>query len=107
MRAELVQPGARIVIKDNVSIGQNLHIVCYQGELIIGSGCTISGNVFISNVDHHYTLPSVPVMDQPLEYKETIIGQNCFIGYGALILPGTKLGKQCIVGGYCGAGDLS
>ena len=30
--------------------------------------------------------------------KDTIIGENCFIGYGVAIQAGTKLGKQCIVG---------
>ena len=30
--------------------------------------------------------------------KETTIGENCFIGMGAAIMPGTVLGKQCVVG---------
>ena len=37
-------------------------------------------------------------MNQGMLEKETLIGENCFIGYGAVIMPGTKLGKQCIVG---------
>lgn len=31
-------------------------------------------------------------------FKETIIGENCFIGFGASIQAGTVLGKKCIVG---------
>ena len=31
-------------------------------------------------------------------YSHTAIGENCFIGYGAVIMPGTVLGRQCIVG---------
>lgn len=30
--------------------------------------------------------------------KKTVIGDGCYIGYGAVILAGTTLGKQCIVG---------
>ena len=37
-------------------------------------------------------------MEQPNEIQETQMGENCFIGYGAVIQAGTILGKQCIVG---------
>ena len=37
-------------------------------------------------------------MHQPIQIKMTEIGKNCFIGYGAAILPGTILGEQCVVG---------
>lgn len=98
MRAELTKESAEIHIGDNVSIGQNFHVVCYEGALGIGKNTTISGNVFISNVDHGYTEIDRHVLEQKMSYKETLIGENCFIGYGAVILPGTKLGRQCIVG---------
>ncbi|HBC99505.1 MAG TPA: lipopolysaccharide biosynthesis protein [Lachnoclostridium sp.] len=98
MRAELTKESARIVVEDNVSIGQNLHVVSYQGALNIGRNTTISGNVFVSNVDHDYREIGIHVLNQGMLEKETLIGENCFIGYGAVIMPGTKLGKQCIVG---------
>ncbi|MCT4420657.1 acyltransferase [Leuconostoc falkenbergense] len=98
MRAELVGESARISFDGDISIGQNLHIVSYNDNLKVGRGVTISGNVFISNVDHEYSEIGVPVLKQSLISRETIIGDNCFIGYGAMILPGTKLGRQCVVG---------
>ena len=98
MRAELTCKDAVIDFCDNISVGQNLHIVCYKGNLQIGKNTTISGNVFISNVDHCYSDIGIHILEQELVYKETLIGENCFIGYGAVILPGTKLGKQCIIG---------
>ena len=33
-----------------------------------------------------------------LAYKGVSIGENSFIGAGAVILPGTKIGKFCIIG---------
>ena len=98
MRAELSAPNSRIIFEDDISVGQNLHIVCYKDDLVIGRGTTISGNVFISNVNHDYHELGKPIIKQELKYKNTIIGENCFIGYGVAILPGTELGKQCIVG---------
>ena len=89
--------GGVIHIGDNVSIGQNLHLISCR-DVQIGENTTISANAFISDVDHEYEDIDVHVMEQPLVKKTTIIGMNCFIGYGAVIRAGTKLGRQCIVG---------
>ena len=98
IRAEMVMNTAKIDIGDNVSIGQNFHVVSYSDTLKIGNNVTISGNVFISDVNHDYHEINVHSLEQKMIYKPTIIGDYSFIGYGAVILPGTKLGKQCIVG---------
>ncbi|WP_434931434.1 acyltransferase [Shewanella sp. HL-SH5] len=89
--------GGKIKIGDNVSVGQNLHLIS-KLNVDIGDKTTISANVFISDVDHEYKTINVHIMEQALHSKETVIGENCFIGYGCVILPGTILGKQCIVG---------
>ncbi len=87
-----------ITIKDNVSIGQNFHVTSKDIELIIGENTTISGNVFITNIDHEYREIDRHIMEQPFLISETTIGNNCFIGYGVGIQAGTILGKQCVVG---------
>ena len=101
-----IYPGARmethdsgeIVIGDDCSIAQNFHVTSGKNKLVIGNRTTILGNVFITNIDHEYQNVNKHVMEQPMIYKETIIGENCFIGFGAAIQAGTVLGKQCIVG---------
>lgn len=90
--------GGIIQIGNNLAIEQNVHIISGKGKLSIGDGTTISANVFISNVDHEYRDVSKSVMEQQLLFKDTQIGNSCFIGYGAVILPGTILGDHCIVG---------
>ena len=80
-----------------MSIGQNLHIIS-GGILKIGKNTTISGNVLITNIDHEYKKIGRHILEQDLLIKETIIGENSFIGFGAVIQAGTILGKQCIVG---------
>ena len=96
-RIEVINKEGEIVFENNISIGQNLHIIS-GGNLIIKSKTTISSNVFITNVDHEYKQKDYHIMNQPLIIKETIIGENCFLGYGCVIQAGTILGKQCIVG---------
>lgn len=90
--------GGQIVIGDNCSIGQNFHIVSSKNSLEIGNNTTISGNVFITNVNHDYRAIDVHLMEQGLIEKPTLIGENCFLGFGVSIQAGTVLGKQCIVG---------
>ena len=90
--------GGEIFIKNNISIGQNLHIISSGEPLIIENDATISGNVFITNIDHDFQEIGVHILNQNYIVKTTKIGENCFIGYGAVIQAGTVLGKQCIVG---------
>ena len=38
-------------------------------------------------------------MKQPLESVGPVeLGEGCFIGYGACVLPGVRLGANCVVG---------
>ncbi len=76
---------------------QNAHIIA-TGRLTIGKGTTISGNVYISDCFHEYKNIDQNISLQELKRKDTGIGENCFIGYGAAIMPGAVLGQQCIVG---------
>ena len=100
-----IYPGARfetvndglIIIEDNVSIAQNFHCTS-EGNLVIGQNTTILGNVFVTNIDHDYTEIDKHILEQKHIIKETVIGENCFIGYGASIQAGTKLGRHCVVG---------
>ena len=97
VRIEVHGVNSKLLIGDNVGIAQNVHIT--SGSILsIGKNSTILANVFITNIDHDYTELNIPILDQKTTIKETIIGENCFIGIGAAIQAGTILGKQCIVG---------
>ena len=97
IRIEVHGDNSKLIIGDNVGIAQNVHITS-GANLIIGKNSTILANVFITNIDHDYTELNIPILEQKNIIKETIIGENCFIGIGAAIQAGTVLGKQCIIG---------
>lgn len=96
-RIEALNNG-KIHIGDNVSIGQNAHIISHTFDLAIGNSTTISSNVFISNVNHSFEKINVSALEQECNPLKTEIGDYCFIGVGSIIMPGVKLGKNCIVG---------
>ncbi len=93
-----VHNNGSILMENNISIGQNLHLISSNEQLKICRDTTISGNVFITNIDHDYQEIDVHILDQKYVIKTTQIGENCFIGYGAALQAGTILGRQCIVG---------
>lgn len=97
VRLEVHGQNSKLIIKDNVGIGQNVHITT-GSTLIIGESSTILANVFITDIDHGYEEIGIPILNQRNLIKKTEIGENCFIGIGAAIQAGTILGKQCIVG---------
>lgn len=97
IRIEAIGTG-EVFIGENVVIEQNVHITSMNSKLVIGNDSTLAPNVFISNVEHDYSDTSKSVMDQGHVLKDTVIGDGCFIGYGAAIVAGTVLGKHCVVG---------
>ena len=84
-------------IGDNTSFEQNLHLTC-TSVMKIGSNCVFSSNVYISDCSHSIDVIDTNVLNNDLISKEVSIGNNCFIGIGAKILPGVSLGDNVIVG---------
>lgn len=97
IRMEAIGKG-KIEIGDNCAIEQNVHITADGSTLHIGNDVTILANTFITNIDHAYQDPDKSILQQRHIVSETRIEDGCFIGAGAAIQAGTKLGKHCVVG---------
>lgn len=64
----------------------------------IGEGCLIAAGTTILCHEHIYRdkiNPRIPYT------TDTYIGKRCFIGVRALILPGVKIGDDCVIGAGC------
>lgn len=102
-RIETVESWGNVIFKPEILIGnrttfeQRLHLIC-ASKVKIGDDVVFSADVMITDNNHSYNEVNKSVMYQPLEVKETIVGDYCFIGMGAKIMAGTKLGNNCIVG---------
>lgn len=87
----------KIIIHNNVSIEQNLHLTCAT-YIEINENTSISANVTITDINHPYTNIDLPIEKQTIETKKVIIGKDCKIYNNVVILPGTIIGNHCTVG---------
>lgn len=91
----------QIVIGDNVSMNADCHIGAIN-KIIIGNNVLMGSRVFIT--DHSHGDGSLIETDiapnkRALYSKGTvIIEDNVWIGEGAVILPGVKIGRGCTIG---------
>lgn len=91
------QYNPKIYIGNNCAFGQNTHIVAC-GLIEIGKGTTVTSNVTIVDMVHPYDEIDIsPRLTNAISYP-VHIGEDCFINNGSVILPGTTLGKHCVVG---------
>jgi acetyltransferase-like isoleucine patch superfamily enzyme len=88
---------ASITIGDDAYIGHHTQLHCI-GALQIGRGAVISDHVYISDVAHGLSPLDGPIMKQALNSRGPVsIGDDCFVGFGASIMPGVVLGNNCVV----------
>ena len=91
-------PGAIIEIGDNVGIsGATIYA---RKKIVIGNDTNIGGNVKIFDNDFH-PIDAKALLEDDKEQIGTspvYIGKNCFIGCNVIILKGSKIGDNCVVG---------
>jgi len=94
-----LRPGAVIVIGNNTGISGGS--ICAAVRVEIGNECLLGANVTISDTDFHPIVPNdrrYNVSPQDIAAAPVIIEDNVFIGTGAIILKGVRVGRNSVVG---------
>lgn len=88
---------ARIVIGDGTSI--HLHFHCGAALRVeIGKNVLIAGGVYVTDHDHAFDDPSRPVIaNEAVLAAPTILEDECWLGEGAKVLKGVRVGRGSIV----------
>lgn len=67
--------------------------------MIIEDNVLIANRVYISDADHIFKNVEVPILTQGDYFKgEVLLKTGCWVGIGAVIMPGVTIGRNSIVG---------
>lgn len=111
---------ASIDIADNASFGQHTELFVWKGHLrigpntsfndnckiyenvTIGANCVFASNIFISSGTHNFRhRPELPIKLQDkmiTDDNPVVIDDDCWIGFGVVIMPGVHVGKGSVIG---------
>lgn len=90
-------PNAGIWIGENCVIGP-YNIIMGHGGTHIGNNVIIAPRVSILPVNHNYDDASQPIREQGLDTQGIVIEDDVWIGAGAILLDGVRVGKGSVVG---------
>ena len=113
-----VAPGARIEFGRFVWLGDGTKLRCHEGTVeigaktVLGQECTISAyqrvrigeqcviadRAMFIDFDHGVVEVERPIRSQGIYKRDVEVGSNVWIGYGACILRGVRVGDNAIVG---------
>jgi acetyltransferase-like isoleucine patch superfamily enzyme len=91
-------PDVIVRIGGSCSFGRGNQIIGHQ-SIEIGDDVFTGPNVYITDQNHSYDDLDMPIGRQWPENNPVVIGDGCWLGTGAIILPGTRLGRNVAVAG--------
>jgi acetyltransferase-like isoleucine patch superfamily enzyme len=86
-----------VQIGEKTVIGQECTISAYQ-RVRIGEQCVIADRAMFIDFDHGVVDVERPIRVQGIYKRDVVVGSNVWIGYGACILRGVRVGDNSIVG---------
>ncbi len=86
-----------VEIGSKTVMGQECTISAYQ-RVRIGEQCVIADRAMFIDFDHGVVEVERPIRQQGIYKRDVEVGSNVWIGYGACILRGVRVGDNSIVG---------
>ncbi|MFE0426113.1 acyltransferase [Streptomyces sp. NPDC058953] len=89
-------PDPILTLGDGVVLGRGSHIVA-DTLVTVGRDTYCGPYVYITSTNHSYDDPELPVGKQWPRTAPVSIGPGCWLGTGAVVLPGARLGRNVVV----------
>jgi acetyltransferase-like isoleucine patch superfamily enzyme len=89
-------PERGLVIGDRCVIGARTSLTAHT-SIEIGDDVWFGQDVFVSDASHGYQELETPIGRQLGVHQPVSIGFGTWIGHGAIILPGTTIGRNVVV----------
>lgn len=84
-------------VGDGTYIGRFVQINAWR-NVVIGKDVLVADRVLISDADHNYSATNIPIRRQGDSFRgEVILREGCWIGIGAVVLPGVTIGRNSVV----------
>ncbi|MFF2655646.1 acyltransferase [Streptomyces sp. NPDC058045] len=83
-------------IGDGVVLGRGSHLIA-DTTVTVGADCYVGPYVYVTSTNHSYDDPHRPIGHQWPRTEPVAIGPGCWIGTGAVILPGARIGRNVVV----------
>jgi len=87
----------RVEIGNKTVMGQDCTISAYQ-RVRIGEECVIADRTMFIDFDHGVVEVERPIRSQGIYMEDVIVGSNVWIGYGACVLRGVRVGDNSVIG---------
>jgi acetyltransferase-like isoleucine patch superfamily enzyme len=91
-------PEPLVTLGDGVVLGRGSHVIAdVRGAVTLGNDVYCGPYVYITSTNHSYDDPHEPVGKQWPRSAEVEIGRGSWLGAGAVVLPGARLGRNVVV----------
>lgn len=87
----------RVEIGTKTVMGQECTISAYQ-RVRIGDECVIADRTMFIDFDHGVVDTEKAIRSQGIYMEDVIVGSNVWIGYGATVLRGVRVGDNSVIG---------
>lgn len=81
---------------DRCVVGRGSHVIAHR-SIEIGDDVFTGPYVYITDQNHGYTDPEVPIGLQWPSNTSVFIGSGSWLGAGAIVLPGAQIGRNVVV----------
>ena len=85
-----------LTIGDRCVIGRGSHVVAHE-SVTLGDDVWTGPYIYITDQNHGYQDPDTPIGRQLPVNRPVSIGSGSWLGAGAIILPGTVIGRNVVV----------
>ncbi|MBI4574820.1 MAG: acyltransferase [Planctomycetes bacterium] len=79
------------------SLNEHVHINGYGG-VAIGDRVLVGNRAFFLSAEHGVDDGDTPIWDQPIEARPIVVEDEVYVGAGATILGGVRVGRGAVIG---------